>query len=246
MERLSSLFLIVFAGLILVDCSKATKKYVYIQDDRLSKSNGDPIDSLSFFFPEKLNYTDTVIETKLDTSSLVWYSSQIRPTNEKILFNYYLGFDCYRFTWLRSFHNPIVITLNRKGDHFWLTTKMLDRKPQFMGYVIRELPSSEKGTIDTTERIIMPNGYAELKINETKELSTDEWKEFERLLTNCDYWKMFPTLHDQLPGLDGSRWIIEAHFEDKYWIVDRWTPNDNYKQVGLYLIKLSGLDEKIY
>ncbi|HMG91754.1 MAG TPA: hypothetical protein VK589_16965, partial [Chryseolinea sp.] len=213
----------------------------------------EPIDSLSYFFPTELTYRDSLVKTGLDTFNLNWYSSQLFPTKEPILFNNYLGHDIYRFTWLRSFHNPVVLTIHKKDDKVWLTVKKLDRHPQFMPTrIITDLIPPKVGEpYDTTKRIDFekypikqPDRHANLAINEMKSLSASEWNEFESMLTKIDYWNMRPT--QKSFGLDGAQWIIEAHSLHKYWFVDRWSPEDDYKQAGLYLIKLSGLDEEIY
>jgi hypothetical protein len=47
-------------------------------------------------------------------------------------------------------------------------------------------------------------------------------------------------------GIDGSEWTIEAHFKNKYWFVNRWSPDDNFKTAGEYLIRKSGINEEIY
>lgn len=253
MERLVSLYLITIVGQLFFGCGEHETRYLYPESASFSKPNGQPKDSASYFFPTELNFGDSVVKTGLDTFNLNWYSSQLFPTKEPILFNYYLGHDIYRFTWLRSFDNPVVLTINKKDDKVWLTVKKLDRHPQFMPTrVIADFVPPKFGEpYDTTKKmdldkypIEQPDRHANLEINETKSLTATEWNEFENLLTKTNYWTMSPT--QESFGLDGAQWIIEAHFLNKYWLVDRWSPEDNYKQVGLYLIKLSGLDEEIY
>jgi hypothetical protein len=253
MERFLSLITLILIGLLLWKCGEKETRYIYPEITNFSKPNGEPIDSLSYFLPAELNYGDTLVKTGLDTFNLNWYSSQLFPTKEPILFNYYLGHDIYRLTWLRSFHNPVVLTINKKDDKFWLTIKKLDRRPQFMPTRnITDFVFPKVGEpYDTTKKIdldkypiIQPDRHANLVVNEIKSLSATEWNEFESLLTKTNYCTMSPT--QDFFGLDGAQWIIEAHSLHKYWLVDRRSPEDNYKRAGLYLIKLSGLDEKIY
>lgn len=253
MKRLLSLITAILIGQLLWTCGENETQYIYPENANFSKPNGDPIDSLSYFLPTELKYRDTLVKTGLDTFQLNWYSSQLFPTKEPILFNYYLGHDTYRFTWLRSFDNPVVLTINKKGDKVWLTVKRLDRHPQFMPTrIITDLVPPKVGEpYDTTEKIDFnkypikqPDRRADLAINEIKSLSVTEWNEFENILAKTNYWTMTPT--QESFGLDGAQWIIEAHFSNKYWLVDRWNPEDSYKQAGVYLIKLSGLDEEVY
>lgn len=199
-----------------------------------------------------------MIQTKLDSFRLNWYSSQLYPSKERVLYNYYQGQNIYRLTWLRAFDNPVIITLYKEGKKVWLTVKKLDRQPSFMKTVYRigfHLPKTkdkkhpkfnpEDFKSSARDSVVLPNRLANLLINERKELTIKDWETFEQLLNSCNYWHMTP-YSDERPGLDGSQWIIEASFADKYWLVDRWTPRDCFKNCGEYLIKLSGLTEEIY
>ena len=232
----------------LYSCGDITHEYIYPENVNISNANGEPVDSLSFFFPLKLNYKDSLIKTDLDTFDLMRYSSQLFPSKEPILFNYYLGHEIYRFIWLQSFDNPIILTLNKKADDIWLTIKKLDRQPEYIATQVIQFvyPPKAGKPYDSTKKIDLdkypirqPNRKAKLAVNRTKKLSEAEWNEFERILARVGYWEMSPT--QRIIGIDGSQWIIEAHAEHKYWIVDRWSPEDDYKEAGLYLINLSGL-----
>ncbi len=247
----------IIVGLILTSCETVKDKYSYPQNPNFSGADGQPNDSLTFFFPTELKYGDSLIPTKLDSFRLKWYSSQLYPTKEKILYNYYQG-NTYRLTWLRSFDNPVVITLLRDGEKVWLTVKKLDRHPSFMKTVYKrglQFPKTSKKRrpkfnpddfkSETRDSIVLPNRQANLLVNETKELRTEDWENFEKLLTSCGYWTMAPYDTD-LFGLDGSQWIIEASSHNRYWFVDRWTPKDCFKECGQYLIKLSRLKEEVY
>lgn len=247
MRSLHSLITILLVGLSLWNCTKQDPQYIYPQDDKFSKPNGEPYDSSTFFFPTELNYGDSVIKTNIESLYLHWYSSQLLPAKEMILFNHYLGQDSYRFTWLRAFDEPTFFTITKKSDHVWLTFKKLDRQPKFMETtIVTGIVFSNP--IDTTQKkysIQFPDRHANIKINETKELSIKEWDQFENLLNEIGYWKMAPTLYEDPPGVDGQQWIIEAHLKNKYWFVDRWSPRDDYRKAGEYLVTLSGIDEKI-
>jgi len=251
MKKHSYLIILLFAFLCW-SCGNQERKYIYPQNPAFSNPNGDPVDSMSLFFPFQLKYGDSVVSSGIDTTDNFWYSTQIFPAKDRVLFNYYLGHDIYRFTWLRSFHNPIFITLNKKEGRVWLEIKKLDRKPQFMSFLIDSLPpnfseldSIQIKALKRNYKVIQPNRYAELEVNERKELTLIEWEEFERILQGLKYLNM-PSVLNELPMLDGSRWIIEAHLEDKYWFVDRWSPKDGFEHAGEYLIQLSGLKEEGY
>lgn len=255
MKRL--IWINIIVGLTFAGCGNVKDKYSYPQNPALSKTDGQPIDSLTFFFPTELKYGDSLIATKLDSFRMKWYSSQLYPANEKILYNYYQG-NIYRFIWLRSFDNPVIISISRDGGKVWLTVKKLDRQPSFMTTIYKlrfHFPKTnekqgpkfnfDEAQSETRDSIVLPNRHANLLVNETKELQTADWEKFEQLLTACSYWTM-PPCDTDLTGFDGSQWIIEASSQSQYWFVDRWSPKNCFKECGQYLIKLSGLKDEVY
>ena len=231
-----TLFLI---GLLSASCNQSGQDS-YPKDPTVSNKNGLPKDSLTFYFPTVFKYNGKTTKTNIDTFVLNWYSSALYAFKEPILYNYYQGHDIYRFLWLRSFHRPVVFILSKNGDTVSLTTKELDRQPNFFA-----MKYSTPGKPDS---LVIADRKANIVVNETKKLSAIEWKKFESLLTQCNFWSMNTT--EKVNGNDGSEWIIEAHLQDKYAFVDRWSPSDrhqdNYANCGKYLIDLSGQKYEIY
>lgn len=64
-------------------------------------------------------------EIKTDSFSLKWFSEVLAENQEPILSNYYLGKDIYRLTWLRSFHQDIVIKIIKDKNDYTIETKWL-------------------------------------------------------------------------------------------------------------------------
>jgi hypothetical protein len=141
-------------------------------------------------------------------------------------------------TWLRSFDNPIVIAIQLQNEKVWLTVKKLDRHPQFIPTrIITDLPKPGK-LYDTTEMIDVekyllrqPDRSANIIVDEIKTLSARKWNEV--MLVKANYWTRSPT--QESFRLDGFQWIIEAHSLDAYWLVDRWSPDDEYKSAGPFI-----------
>ena len=160
--------------------------------------------------------TDILRETNMATFVLEWYSGQLRALKEQLLFDRE-NETIYRFTWLRTFHHPVAIRIQKNKDKIELTWKMSD------------------GAV----------GYSpgKLTANETRELTSTEWNEFQKLLDKTEYWNMPTNEQSDIMGNDGSQWIIEGVRNGKYNVVDRWTPrNSAYQELGMFLINLTDLD----
>jgi hypothetical protein len=153
----------------------------------------------------------------------------------------------------------VFISLHYSGSKFWLETKALDRIPMAipMTYLIFSPPVlSKKDSMKNikfqlrakkeSDSINEYRGHPKILMQPIRTLSLIEWTHFEKLLSTCHFWKMNPSQPWNEKGFDGSTWIIEAHQKNNYWFVNRWSPRDDYRDCGEYLIKLSGLKEEIY
>lgn len=144
-----------------------------------------------------------------------WYGDFLKKMGEKSLLVNSNEREVYRFLWLRTFHHPIFVRVERKGNSIDLFSK----------------ESNGAG------------GYEPGKVIKTKKTTIDieQWLEFLNLLEKTNYWKM--PIEDKRVGFDGSQWILEGVKDNRYHIVDRWSPkNVEYKEACIYLLKLSGID----
>jgi hypothetical protein len=164
----------------------------------------------------KTTYSVNVVwRMNMATFVLEWYSKHLRALKESAIFNRDND-TIYRFTWLRTFHQPVVIRVQKQNDEFELTWKMSDGA----------------------------GGYSPGKIivDKTKKLSKSEWAKIQELISESKFWEMATIEQSDVIGYDGSRWIIEGFRDEKYTVVDRWTPQDtDYQKLGLYLISLTDL-----
>jgi hypothetical protein len=159
-----------------------------------------------------------------DSSSITpfeqkWYSKQLLALNEPIIFCSD-SIEVYRFTWLRTFHNPISIRIQKSDNKYFLILKMTNGAG---GY--------EPGIL--------------IK-NEEKEISESDWNQFKEKLNDLHFFKLIThgkyfDNKDIIP-IDGAEWILEARIPDKYKVTTRWCPKDNnYSECCLFLLNLSGL-----
>ena len=192
----------------------------YIRDLKISTTQGYPYDSDTPYLPSFIKRQNEVLATEIDVGTQKLFSSLLYAAQEPILYNYYLNYNIYRFLWIRSFHSKILLSLTKDDSRITLTTIKL------------EFSHSGDGAIILSD--------------EMKQLTINDWEEFERLLENCSFWSIQPCLDDDSYARDGSSWLIEGHLREKYWFVNRFLPDNNFSRAGKFLINKSGLEEIIY
>jgi hypothetical protein len=145
-----------------------------------------------------------------------WYGKHLRAMNEKSLLETSAGQEVYRFLWLRTFHHPVFVRVERRQNEIKLFTKELNGAGGYdPGKIMRE---------------------------GSRNLDQTEWCEFLKLLRQADYWNL-PTDAGENNGNDGSQWILEGVRENRYHVVDHWTPTKGeYREAGLYLLRLAGVE----
>lgn len=123
-----------------------------------------------------------------------------------------------RFTWLRSFHDPIAIRIWKEGeDHYIRAVKLTKQTDYSPG------PASK----DFTRKLI-----------------DAEWNQIAAISELPQVWT--PLNNDERNafsgGCDGARWIYERRDEGKYSMLDLWCPKDygpkEFKEAGLDPSKL--------
>jgi hypothetical protein len=150
-----------------------------------------------------------------------WYSKHLKGLQEPSLYPPSADAEIYRFTWLRTFDNPmafrVTVTSNGTGT---LTVK---RANGAGGY--------DPGVVD-------------LKLELT--LTKSDVDKLKQALVDMSYWDL-PIELDGL-GIDGAQWIVEASVNGRYKVVDRWSQTDALVDAWcMRLITLSGVDVgKIY
>lgn len=142
--------------LVLQSCGKTSEKqqFGYRYDTGTSDKFGKPIDSRSFYF-DPVSFRDTfpipytVIDPPYDTVEnvdnipkekiklefrirtdsiyLESFSKTLFDNEEPILSNYYLGRDIFRLTWIRSFHQGVIVTISKNDEACSIETKWLMR-----------------------------------------------------------------------------------------------------------------------
>jgi hypothetical protein len=126
-----------------------------------------------------------------------------------------------RFTWLRSFHAPMMVRMDTLSDGRLLMTAT---KLAGAGGYSAEAPSA---------RIV-------------RLLTSGEQRALEATLSSTTILDQ-PPVDDSYGGLDGSRWIMEGSSPGEYRYINRWSPGEhaptNYqkmREAGLFMLGLTG------
>lgn len=150
---------------------------------------------------------------------LNWYSKHLNALDEPAL-NDSLPTEIFRFTYLRTFHHPIVIGLENNNGVITIYWKISDGA----------------------------GGYEPGKIieNQSKELAVEDWKSIEKTIETINFWDLTTFSNDRLLGTDGSQWILEGKHLGKYHVVNRWRGGEIIS-VCKDLIALTDLEiDKLY
>lgn len=174
----------------------------------------------------QINYSVNVIDFVSDSEFKVsgvesalfhinWYARHLDALDEPVLSDS-LPTKVFRFTWLRTFHNPIVIGLENNNDSIILYWKVCDGA----------------------------GGYEPGKIieNKNKILTKKEWDDFVVNVNSINFWNL-PTTQSGILGTDGAQWILEGKKLGKYHVVDRWS-GGTIENICLKLLELTNIKIK--
>jgi hypothetical protein len=141
-----------------------------------------------------------------------WYGRHLRAAGEAPLFR--SAGSSLRFTWLRSFHAPVIIRLDTAADGGVTMTaiELSGRGGYEPGAVARRI-----------ERRLTAGEVAALA------RMVEQSRVLEQTAVTCDL------------GLDGAGWVIESVGADGYRFIERHSPQDGpVRTFGLHLIGLTG------
>lgn len=156
-----------------------------------------------------------------------WYSSHLRAAREPRIggaapAHEVDGLGVLRFTWLRTFHAPVMARVEaRTDDGLRLTATELSGAGGYdpgriSRQVERRLSADEAGQL-----IALLNQTRVLDLPSSNDCPVEE---------NGDL-----IIHG-----DGAQWIIEANGPAGYRYVDRWSADGPVRDLGLHLLGLTG------
>jgi hypothetical protein len=124
--------------------------------------------------------------------------------------------EAYRFVWLRSFHEPWAIRVERTatGAHLF--------------------------AVETDGR----GGYGAGRPSDTiaRALDGSGWNNLAVCIQSADFWRM--PLDEERTGADGAEWIVEGLRDGEYRVISRWSPGSgSFYDLGRCFIRLAGLED---
>jgi len=171
---------------------------------------------------EQMILSDTMFNNRIDSFRNAWYSKHLRAMREPVIYSDKTNKEVIRFTWLRTFHEPIVIRIVNNNGFYSIYLKKTNGQG---GYKTGILVVAEKNHLDS-----------------------EKWNDIIKKLNESGFWKMPTNVPDF--GLDGAQWVLEAKIGGKYHVVDRWAGYESeIGQFCLDLLKMTNLKiekNKIY
>jgi hypothetical protein len=123
--------------------------------------------------------------------------------------------EAYRFLWLRTFHEPWAIRVERTATGAYLLAVETDGRG---GYEPGRPSDSFSRTLDSRG-----------------------WNAIAGCVQAADFWQM--PLNDERRGEDGAEWIVEGLRGGEYRVISRWSPGSGpFHDLGRCFIRLAGLE----
>lgn len=250
----------------------AAQFVAYPNNPAVSSLRGVPRDSASNYFPiaaatnpNGVQPCDTSIQvTQMQRMDCCWplvYASEVLFAAQlPVLSNYFSGAETYRFTWLRSFHQPAFLTLQCTADGATLRTQMLNKHPHVGVPVF--LDPDEPGLSEKVRRdrrdfkeqmmhdkqwlaqVAFAKAPVAVVLNETVVLTSAQVAQFKLLLDETSFWNE-ASCQPQM-STDGAYWILEAHEQGRYQFVCRHSPdkNESFRRCCEFLLNVSAIKKQ--
>lgn len=174
-----------------------------------------PVDSTTLYFPSIEPGAD-IGANAVRAYANPYFSRILFILNEPVLKDYRGQKEVYRFSWLRSFSQPVVIRVEKHVENIRLYAKVSIGNS---GY--------DPGKIRFDTAIIVRQEHIDT-INSR--------------LSSAGFWSLGAQSQNEI-GLDGAEWIVEVYKDNRYHVVARWMPlkGNSFRQIGEYFISISGI-----
>jgi hypothetical protein len=166
------------------------------------------------FFPPRTFSRDT----EYDAVKRQTYSKHLLGMQASSLFaaTTNTGLHCYRFTCLRSFHEPFLIEVSIGEDG--------------KGNVVAKMTGVKGG-----------DAPGQFVYNKTNAIDAAAVTNILKVLQENRFWSQSSMSPES--GLDGSEWIVEGVLKGRYHVINRWSPlkGSPIWDIGRFLLKQSSM-----
>ena len=161
---------------------------------------------------------DYLFEIESGMRTARWLEKQLTDLKENCLFDKELNENTtiYRFTWLRTFDNPIAIRIENTNNEIMLYWKIGRGSG---GYEPRGLKKSGK-----------------------RKLTVNQWKKFLELVEKSNFDKL--ANKKDIPMMDGATWTLERKTPNEFKAHNTNQPSNEIKSACLFLLDLTNLKIK--
>lgn len=127
--------------------------------------------------------------------------------------------EVYRFTWLRTFEEPVMVRVQQSGANTFSATLI----------TLSGRGGYEPGIIER---------------NTSFKINTRTWKAIQKKVKKSDFWNQ--PCQSGNAGFDGEVWVLEGKRNNKYHFMTRWSPEEKseFGKCCLYLLDLAGVKVK--
>ena len=164
---------------------------------------------------------DYLFEIESGMRTARWLEKQLTDLKENCLFDKELSKNTtiYRFTWIRTFHNPIAIRIENTNNEIMLYWKV----------------GRGAGGYD-------PRG---LKKSGKRKLTINQWETFLKLVEKSNFDNLANRKYIPMP--DGATWTLERKASKEFKAHNTNLPSNEIKNACLFLLDLTDMKvERIY
>jgi hypothetical protein len=127
--------------------------------------------------------------------------------------------ETYRFTWLRTFHHPVVVSLSRLDERNWRVMVKIGTGKSGFDFGNTKVQSEKSRIVPEEQLNLLLRMFG----------------------SDAEFWGL-PSTNDE-SGSDGAIWLIEARREGAHYYAGRWSPESGIvREIGLRFLEISGLE----
>ncbi len=203
-------FVLIFTTWLLVSCSDVSTSYEYPKDENLTNTAGMPKKRGLSYFPTSWFIDSTMqnsLSGEIDSVNLKLFSKALFKVGEPILYNFYIGKQIVRLTWIRPNRPFLILSVEDIENKLYL------KENGFESVEERVKTGRGKDSIITAKRIY-----------QRKPIDYQNMIKIKELVKKNKINEMSPTIYQS--SCMGAKFVIEFHDPTNYHLVFRCISNE--------------------